>query len=256
MIDHDAELSAHNQRLRAAASVGPGDHVLDVGCGAGQSTRAAARAAAPGRALGIDLSAQALERARRLSAAEGLDNVSYECGDAQVHPLPTGHYDLAISRFGVMFFSAPVAAFKNICGALRRRARLVLLVWQSRDRNEWASAIDDALSGPVPPPAPARGSDPFSLGDCAATTSMLEHAGFCEIHFADVREPVLYGPDGGAALEFVRGFQSTRKTLARLNPADAERALERLHSTLDDHRTAHAGVVFESRAWLITARRL
>jgi ubiquinone/menaquinone biosynthesis C-methylase UbiE len=86
MIEYDFELRAYRERLRAATGVGPGDHVLDIGCGAGQSTRDAARAAAPGHVLGVDVSAPMLERARRLTIAEHLDNVTYEHGDAQVHP--------------------------------------------------------------------------------------------------------------------------------------------------------------------------
>ena len=150
VIDYDFELRAHNERLRAAVAVEPGQRVLDIGCGAGQTTREAARAAAPGHVLGIDLSVPLLERARTLAAAERLDNVTFEHGDAQVYPFARGHFDLAISRFGAMFFSDPPAAFGNIARALRPRARLVLLVWQSRPRNEWAMAIESALRGPMP----------------------------------------------------------------------------------------------------------
>jgi ubiquinone/menaquinone biosynthesis C-methylase UbiE len=253
VIDYDTELRAHNERLRAAAGVAPGDHVLDIGCGAGQSTRDAARAAAPGRVLGVDVSAPMLERARRLTIAEQLDNVTYEHGDAQVHPFAPGHYDLAVSRFGAMFFSDPVAAFSNIARALRVGGRLVLLVWQSRQRNEWATAIGTALNGPAQPMAPAKTADAFSLGDRAATARVLERAGFRGIRFSDVREPVFYGHDVAAAMDFVRGF--TSETLASLPAADAARALQRLRDTLHDHRTAHDGVVFDSRAWLITAHR-
>ena len=225
--------------------------MLDIGCGAGQTTREAARAAAPGRVFGVDVSAPMLERARELTIAEHLDNVTYEHGDAQVHPFAPGHYDLAISRFGVMFFSDPVAAFSNIARALRVGGRLVLLVWQSRERNEWARAIGTALNGPAQPPA--RAADAFSLGDRTATARLLERAGFDGVRFSDVREPVFYGPDVAAAMDFVLGF--TSETLARMPAADAARARERLRETLHDHRTAHDGVVFDSRAWLITARR-
>ena len=253
MIDYDAELRAHNERLRAAAGVASGDHVLDVGCGAGQSTRDAARAAPAGRVLGVDVSAPMLERARQLTIAEQLDNVTYEHGDAQVHPFAPDHHDLAISRFGTMFFSDPVAAFGNIARALRVGGRLVLLVWQSHQRNEWAMAIGSALNGPGQPIAPAKTSDAFSLGDRAATARVLECAGFRGIRFSDVREPVFYGPDVAAAMDFVLGF--TSETLASMPAADAARARERLRDTLHDHRTAHDGVVFDSRAWLITAHR-
>ena len=253
MIDYDAELRAHNERLRAAAGVAPGDHVLDIGCGAGQSTRDAARAATPGHVLGVDVSAPMLEQARRLTIAEQLDNVTYEHGDAQVHPFAPGHHDLAISRFGTMFFSDPVAAFSNIARALRVGGRLVLLVWQSRESNEWARAIGTALNGPAQPMAPVMKADAFSLGDRTATARLLEHAGFDGVRFSDVREPVFYGPDVAAAMDFVLGF--TSETLASMPAADAARARERLRDTLHEHRTAHDGVVFDSRAWLITARR-
>jgi len=254
-IDYDVELRAHNERLRAAAAVEPGHRVLDIGCGAGQSTREAARAAAPGHVLGVDLSVPLLERARTLAAAERLDNVTFEHGDAQVHPFARDRYDLAISRFGTMFFSDPSVAFRNIAGSLRPRARLVIIVWQSHRRNHWVTAIDGALRGPAVAPAPATAEDAFSLGDRAATTGILERAGFGAIRFTDVREPVFYGRDIAAAMEFIGRFQSTRDVLSRLSPAESARALERLRDLLEDHRTADAGLQLDSRAWLITAHR-
>ena len=142
LIDHyDNELRRHNERLREATRVGPGDRVLDIGCGAGQSTRDAARAAVPASALGVDTSEDLLERARRRTAEEGLRNASYERGDAQVHPFPAASFDVVISRFGTMFFADPVAAFRNIARAARPGARLVMMVWQGEERNEWATAI-------------------------------------------------------------------------------------------------------------------
>jgi len=143
----DAETRPHNERFRAATGVGPADHVLDVGCGTGQTTRDAARAAGAGRALGVDLSAQMLEHARRISREEGLSNVAFEQADAQVHAFTPGSFDVAISRFGSMFFADPVAAFGNIGRALRPGGRLVLMVWQARERNEWATAIRVAIAG-------------------------------------------------------------------------------------------------------------
>ena len=250
-MSFDAELRAHNEHLRAAADVQPGDHVLDVGCGAGLTTREAARTAAPGRVLGVDVSARQIERARELTAAEGLENATYEVADAQLHDFPPARYDLAISRFGVMFFADPVAAFRNVARALRLDARLVLLVWQRREYNEWATAIDAALGGPEPPPATA---DPFSLGDRGHTERVLSRAGFRRIRFAEVHEPVYYGPDAAAALEFVRGFQCTSAALERMDEGGAGRALESLRAMLDAHRS-DGGVVLDSRAWLVTARR-
>ena len=249
MIDYDSELRALRPHLRAAAAVQPGERVLDVGCGAGQSTRDAARAAAPAPVVGIDIDEQLLERARRLTADEGLDNVTYVLGDAQTHPFADGEFDVAISRFGTMFFADPVAAFTNIGRALRPRGRLALLVWQASERNEWATEIDRALADPPP-----SALDPFSLGEPATARRTLADAGFEEVELSDVREPIFYGADSSEALEFVRAFQSTRAALAAMSPADAGQALERLRRTLDEHRTSD-GVVFDSRAWVITGRR-
>jgi SAM-dependent methyltransferase len=246
---HDAELRLHNVRLRAAAAVRPGESVVDIGCGAGQTTREAGRAAAPGHVLGVDISAPAIKRARELTAAEGLDNVAYELADAQVHPLAAERYDVAISRFGAMFFADPAAAFANIARALRPGARLALLVWQARERNEWTVEIDAALG--VDP----DDGGPFSLGDPDATTRLLEGAGFVDIRFSDVREPVFYGPDVAAALAFVHGFRSTVQALANLEPAAAARAEKRLRETLAAHLRDDDGVVFDSRAWIVSARR-
>ena len=250
---YDAELRAHHEHLRGAYGISPGDEVLDIGCGTGLTTREAARAAAPGRVVGVDVSERALERARQVTAAEGLDNVRYELGDAQVHRFDPASFDVAISRFGTMFFSDPGSAFANIAAALRPEARLVLLVWQRHQDNHWAQAIDAALGDAAQPP-PA-GGDPFSLGDPDATARVLESAGFTGVRFEDVREPVFYGHDLDAALALVRGFQDTSAALASLSDGEAARTVERLRETLAAHHTDEHGVALDSRSWLITARR-
>jgi SAM-dependent methyltransferase len=250
---YDAELRAHHEHLRVAHRISRGDEVVDIGCGTGLTTREAARAAAPGRVVGVDVSARMLERARQVTAAEGLDNVRYELGDAQVHRFDPAGFDMAISRFGTMFFSDPAAAFANIAAALRPGARLVLLVWQRYGDNEWARAIDAALGGAAQPAQP--GANPFSLGDAEATAGLLEGAGFSDMHFADVHEPVLYGHDLDAALAFVLGFQDTTAALATLSDEDAVRTVERLRKMLASHYSDERGVVLDSRSWLITARR-
>ena len=250
---YDAELAAHHERLRAAMAVGQADHVLDIGCGTGQTTRDAARAAPLGSALGVDTSAEMLERARRRSAAEGVINVAFERGDAQIHPLPAAHFDLLISRFGTMFFADPVAAFTHLAHAARPGARLVLLVWQSEAQNEWATAIRQLLIGDAGV-APVSSLDPFSMADPDRIRSILGAAGFVEVDITDVREPVYYGPDAAAALDLVRDMKQPRDLLARMPAATAERALVGLREALTARETDR-GVLFDSRAWLVTARR-
>src|SRR5690606_6861180 len=111
-------------------ALGPGEAILgrgDVGCGTGQTTRDAARAAGEGAAVGVDLSAAMLEHARRRAAEDGLSNASFLHGDAQVHPFEPASFDLAISRTGTMFFADPVAAFANVARALAPGGRLVMV---------------------------------------------------------------------------------------------------------------------------------
>jgi SAM-dependent methyltransferase len=251
LFDYDAELRLHNELFRAAARVGSRDRVLDIGCGTGQSTREAARAAINGSAVGVDISAPMLELARRLSDEQGLANITFQQADAQVHRFPPAHFDLCISRFGTMFFADPVAAFANIGRALRPAARLVLLVWRARDRNEWATAIRQTLPAASATP---RGPDPFSLADPTFTEGILAAAGFTEVSFTDVQQPVYYGPDSAAAFDAVLRLWEVKDLLANLDAAAAEQARTRLRTTLDAHNT-HDGVYFDSRAWIVTARR-
>ena len=248
---YDAELRRHNEVLRRTADVQPVDHILDIGCGTGQTTREAARAANAGSALGVDVSPTALDRAREVAFAEGLSNVSFACADVQDHRFPQQHFDLAISRFGTMFFGDPVAAFSNIGRALRPGGRLVMMVWQARELNEWAVVIRRCLEaeGPV-----AAGPDAFSLANQHDVTDILHAAGFTGVTFADVDEPVFYGADVEAALDWIRGFTCTGESVQRLGPAAAARIVERLRDELAIRLTAD-GVWFDSRAWIVTALR-
>jgi SAM-dependent methyltransferase len=254
-MDYDAELRIHNARLRRVYEIGLDDRVIDIGCGTGQTTRDAAHTAVAGSVLGVDTSAPAIERARELAYGEGLHNVTHAVADAQVHTFEEEGFDVAISRFGTMFFSEPTSAFHNIARALRPGARLVMMVWQDHDRNEWALSIDTALAADqASRPLPTDAMDPFSLGDPSAVARILDAAGFVDMSFIDVHEPVHYGRDVAAALDWVRGFADVRKTLQQLDPASRGQALDRLIRTLEDHARAD-GIWFDSRAWIVIARR-
>lgn len=130
-----------------------------------------------------------------------------------------------------------------------------MMVWQAGERNEWDVAIRQSLgTDESPVVVPAGRADPFSLGDPPAVTEILETAGFAEVAFTDVREPVYYGPDVAAALDWVRGFTCTSDVLNRLDPVTAARAVGRLRDALAA-RLSSDGVWFNSRAWIVTARR-
>jgi SAM-dependent methyltransferase len=244
---YDAELRRHHEVLRRAAGVQPHEHVLDLGCGSGLTTREAARAARSGSALGVDVSAPAIERARELARSEGLDNVTFEQADAQAHPFAPEHFDLALSRYGTMFFGDPGAAFTNVARALRPGGRLAMLVWQDSAANEWSAVIRRTL-GPV-----EGGPNPFTLADPGTVREILAAAGFTGVTLTDVREPVYYGPDVPAALAWIRSFSCTGAALQRLGPAAAAQAEENLRAALAEHERDD-GIWFDSRSWLVTGR--
>jgi SAM-dependent methyltransferase len=176
-------------------------------------------------------------------------NVTFERADAQVHRFPSERFDLAMSRFGTMFFDDPVAAFANVGRALRPAGRLVMMVWQAGERNEWEVAIRQSLQAVA-----SEGLGAFSLADPPTVAEILEAAGFAGVTFTDVREPVYYGPDVAAALDWVRGFRCTSDVLDQLDPADAAGAFGRLGEMLAAH-LSDDGVWFDSRAWIVSGRR-
>lgn len=151
-----------------------------------------------------------------------------------------------------MFFRDPVAAFDNIARAMRRGGRLVMMVWQEHQRNEWSVCLQRAVAGL--PAAARRALDPFSLADRPTTERVLDRAGFCDVTFTDVHAPVYYGPDVDAALEWVRGFSSVDDVLRHLDPSSTASVRERLTRTLAAH-TREDGVWFDARAWIVSARR-
>lgn len=253
-MNYDAELQFHNEAFKRACDIQLRDCVLDIGCGTGQTTRDAGCAAAAGSALGVDISEHMIARARALTETEGLSNVTFERADAQVYRFPVERFDVIISRFGTMFFSDPLTAFSNFRQTSKTAGRLVMMIWQAHELNEWSVSIERSLEGSRPVPSkPSARSDAFSLADRSNVQQTLNAAGFSQVRFDDVCEPVYYGKDIDAALDWVQRFKCTQDTLQRLDGASAERALKRLRRTLEDH-VGNAGVSFDSRAWMVTAR--
>jgi SAM-dependent methyltransferase len=251
--DFDRSVAAYHEVLLAAAAITDTDRVLDIGCGTGQTTRDAARAAAGGSAFGVDLSARMLEHARRRAAEEGVSNASFQQVDAQVHPFPSEVFDVAISRTGAMFFGDLTAAFANIGRAMVPRGRLVLVVWQGLSANEWIREISGALAAgrdrPAPPPdAPG----PFSLSDPARVHAILTAAGFADVELEATTAGMWFGADADHAHRFVLGLMGWM--LDGLDDRGRARAVDALRATMAAHETGD-GVVFGSAAWTIRATR-
>jgi ubiquinone/menaquinone biosynthesis C-methylase UbiE len=135
---YEAMLGPFGVHVLDAVEIQPGERVLDVGCGTGDLSLAAARAVGSAdRVVGIDLSVPMLETARRRASTAGLGNASFVAGDAQGHGFRESEFDVVVSRFGVMFFTDPVAAFTNLARALRPGGRLGFVCWQDAGVNDW-----------------------------------------------------------------------------------------------------------------------
>jgi SAM-dependent methyltransferase len=168
--------------LFAALQPRPGERILDIGCGGGGTTlRAATEVGPTGLAVGCDISAPLVDLATTRARERGLTNVTFHEGDAQVADIPGGPFDAAISRYGVMFFADPPAAFANIRRHLKPAGRLAFVCWREAALNPWYPSEILARYAPPAPPSEFAPPGPFALGDEAYRTSILQHAGFGDI---------------------------------------------------------------------------
>ena len=170
--------------LLGALTLQPGETVLDVGCGGGRAALAAAGlVGTEGTVVGADLSRPMLAHAERRATDSGAANVSFVPADMQVDRVGAGHFDVAMSQFGVMFFDEPVAAFANIAGHLRPGGRIGFACWQPMAANPWFSGAvlaPFAPAAPAPPPGKSA-SGPFTLGDPAHVARVLDAAGWSDV---------------------------------------------------------------------------
>jgi SAM-dependent methyltransferase len=237
----------------------PGQQVLDLGCGSGKTTlELASRVGPGGEVVGVDISAEMLARARERAAQLGTGNVEFVRADVQVHDLGEARFDAAYSRFGVMFFADPVAAFANVRRALRPGAGLSFVCWQSVFDNEWMlipGAAVASVTG-VQPPMPAPGEPgPFSLADPARVRGVLEAAGFGSVIVTPHTDQVVISEDEipGAALTGVR----TGGASGALRDADQQtrdRALAAIEEAL--RARLRDGQVRTSRGVLVVTARV
>ena len=239
-----------------AAGLSPGERVLDVGCGCGATTLAAARTVAPGPVTGIDLSAAMLARARETATRAGLVNAHFEQADAQVHKFGAS-FDAVISRFGVMFFADPVAAFANLLAATRPGGRLTFACWQPLADNEWLLLPLTALAAHVPLPDLDEPGAPgmFSLSSRDRLRQVLSDAGWRDVSAASQRTPVLVG--GGTldeAVSYLCGRLIVRRMLAGVDQATQDRAAESVRDALAS-RADGGQVRLDASVWVVTASR-
>lgn len=252
---HDRQLATWGDAVLAAAGVGGADRVVDVGTGTGTLARQAARRAPEGEALGVDISRPLIERARALAEAEGPANVRFEVADAQVHPFAPAAADVAVSRFGVMFFDDLAAAFANIRRALAPGGRLAFSCWQPLERNDWAAIPRAAMAEHVGVPdafGPGQ-PGPYSLAEPDVVRSVLGAAGFAGVALEGAEAAMWLGDDPADAYDYMRDQPMTRVLLAGKPPEAVEGALAALRSTLEGV-AGPTGVELPCRGWVVSAR--
>lgn len=245
----------------AVERLGPavGESVLDVGCGTGPTTLRIAELVGPGGSVtGVDISETMVATAQRRADSAGVDHASFLVADVQTADLGSDRSDAAFSRFGVMFFSDPVAAFANIRLALRPAGRLVFACWQDLLRNEWmfvpgAAAV--AASGQVPNmPAPGA-PGPFSLCDPAHVRDVLSDAGFEQVSVEDLTSELVVPEDRIADLvDGARRIGAVREQLELFSddPTMRARIVDAVAEEL--HGRVHDGALrLGSAAWIVSA---
>ena len=247
----DRGLAAITHELLAFAAPRPGERVLDVGCGCGTTTlELARRTGAP--IMGLDVSAPML-RAARARVPDGLA-VTFVEGDASVHPVTPSH-DLVFSRFGVMFFADPVAAFRHLSEALLPSGRIAFVCWRAIEPNAWASAPLAAARSLLPPQPPVdpHAPGPFAFADADRLRAILARAGLREVQITPLDSTMWMGDTlDEAAAEALRVGPLARAA-AELPPEVREQIELRVREAYAPYATA-SGVALPAAAWLVGAR--
>jgi SAM-dependent methyltransferase len=250
----DRQLAPLGARAQAALAPRAGERILDVGCGCGDTTLALAKAVGPaGEVVGLDISRPMLEVARR-RAAEGGAKARFVEADAQTATLEGG-FDGLYSRFGVMFFADPAAAFRNLLGALKPGGRLAFVCWRPFNEVEYLGLpLRAALAvlPEAPPPADPFAPGPFAFGDADRTRRILDEAGFADIDIQPFDTPI-----GSGGLEETVALTQRIGPLGNLlreSPDLAAAAIAAVREALSAH-DGPDGVRLNGAVWIVTARK-
>ena len=250
--DYDRQLEPFASAVLDTADVGAESNVLDIGCGCGTLTLRAAELG--GRSAGVDISGPMIEQAIANARRQGVPNVQFLVSDAQTHRFAP-EFDIAISRFGVMFFDDPLAAFANIGTSLRPGGRLVFCCWQELARNDWLLLPGMAAAEHLPLPAPTDGPGLLSLAAPGPLVALLERAGFTQVALESLELPMLVAGGGTVekTLEFFLHNSVVRAMLQGADPEAAERARAAVRRVLDEHHDGE-GVRMGAACWIVSAR--
>src|SRR4051812_6155340 len=238
----------------------PGQRVIDIGCGFGDTTqRIAGLVGAEGHAVGVDVAPRFIKDAVRETAELGISNASFSVADVQTDELG-GPYDMAFSRMGVMFFNAPVPALRNVRAALAPGALMVAVVWRRRMDNDWLYRAQQIVEGFISKPEeyeePTCGPGPFSMADADTTSEIFKYAGFEDIALRRSDIPILIGATVEEAIQMVTAIGPAGEIL-RLAGDSAAHLHDEIHAALRDGLAEYEtpeGVYAPASTWIIAAR--
>jgi SAM-dependent methyltransferase len=250
----DAQIQPLGARALAALAPAAGERVIDIGCGCGQTTLALAGLVGPGGSvLGVDISRPMLEVARRRLGQAGAAQAAVIEADAQTHAFAPGGADAAFSRFGVMFFADPVAAFANIRAGLKSGGRLVFVCWRPLPLNPWMLVpMLAALQHVPPPPMPdPLAPGPFAFADAERVRAILGEAGFADIDISPHDQPIGAGDLDQAVTTALK--LGPLGALLREQPDKAPLVVDAVREALSAHMGPD-GVRLDSATWIVQAR--
>jgi ubiquinone/menaquinone biosynthesis C-methylase UbiE len=259
----DAAMGRHGTAARHAVAAGPGERVIDIGCGPGLSAVALGAEVGPqGWVAAVDVVAQMADASRRRMAAAGVNGVAVtaDAGTAELVAVAgeSQPFDAVHSRFGLMFFPDPNAAFANIFRALRPGGRLAASVWQHLDRNPWmmlTTATATQVLGMERPPLPDPGwPGPFSLADPDSTAALFAEAGFVDVYLESVQAPFVFAGDGAAAAERVLSAGPLGGVFLAADDDRRREVIAAVVEALEHHRGAD-GIEVPAASWCVTAVR-
>ena len=260
-VDHadryDRQLAPFTEALLEQVRMTLNRSLLDVGCGCGALTLAAARFA--DSAVGIDISTPLTEVASERASTALIDNVEFVVADAQTHAFaPPGTFDLVVSQFGLMFFDDPVKAFSNLRRSLAPGGRLAFVSWQGISANEWLTVIASQVAKCVEIPefgGLSNGPGMFALKDQDETTALLEAAGFLEVAFESFAPTILIGGGGTVdqSMEFLLGMGMARGLVGLAGTDAHDEVVEAVRLSLSERYEPGVGVQLGAGAWIVTA---
>ena len=254
---YDLQLEPFTQALLARALPQAHEVVLDVGCGSGATTLAAAAKAE--RATGLDLSRPLVELAMRRARAAAVGNADFVIADAQTHDFTAETFDLLISQFGLMFFDDPVLALTNIRGAMRPGGRAVFVSWQELPANEWLMLIGKAVGRHVELPefgGQARGPGMFSHCNVDEIVTLLCAAGFEQVECESWTPKILIGGGGSldGSIKFLLHTGMARGLLSLVDPTAQAEVVRTVSADLGARYEEGVGTRVGAAAWVVAAR--